>query len=125
MDVNYFGVQALTNAALPIIPTDGSGFICIVSSEVGSWAHFHCPGEVRARLDNFDSLEVSEVDQYVNEYIASTGQGRPGADRFPPLEAAYGPYGSSKMFVSTYGRILARHLKDKKIPVSLVCVQFS
>lgn len=118
MEVNYFGVQDLVNALIPLIPK--GGHIVIVSSEVGAWSHNATGGQLREQLDHPEKLEVSQVDKMVNDYVASQGSGG-DASAYPSGEKTFGPYGISKMFVSTYGRILARELKDKGITVALVC----
>lgn len=112
-ETNLFGVKNTTDAFLPLLP-DG-GFINIVSSELGNWAHSAAPKELRARLEDSD-LQWPELEKLAREYVESTKLGG-AAHRFPPTDAAYGAYGASKMFVSTYGRILGRQLKSRNIPV--------
>lgn len=119
-DTNYFGVQRVIDATLPLIPK--GGHIVIVSSEVGSWVHQATTGELRRRIDDYEHLTTKEVDDFVHRWVkGQNGDSSVDLTDYPSKEKSMGPYGISKVFLSTYGRILARQLREKEITVALVC----
>lgn len=117
---NVFGVKRVNDAFLPLIPNNGR--IVIVSSEVGSRAHYSAPAALQKTLED-ESLTWEQIaalsHRYLETYHAADSS---HAAEFPPKEAAAAAYGVSKMFVSAYGRILARELacSERRINVQLV-----
>lgn len=124
LDVNYYGAKHTIETLLPLIPQDGTGHIVIVSSEVGAWSHHETPkgGKVRDQIDHPEKLSTADLDKIVEQYLQIADDPEQLSKRdYATPDKSYGSYGSSKTFVSTYARILARELKAKKIPVVLVC----
>lgn len=120
--VNYTGVQSVVRALTPLIPRGGHNVI--VTSEVGAWAHHGTPEALAKVLDHPENLSVSDVDAVAERYIESQGGGdhaKTLQNEFPDPAKSYGAYGVSKMLVSTYGRVIARELKEKGIITALVC----
>jgi NAD(P)-dependent dehydrogenase (short-subunit alcohol dehydrogenase family) len=120
---NVVRTAAVDAAFLPLIPTDGTGRIIIVSSVVSSWVHHHTPANTRAIIER-STLTVEEVLELAKQYVASKGPASAGAERFNkqiPGTFHGGPYGASKLLVSAYGRALGRDLAPQQIPVILVC----
>jgi len=123
LDVNYFGVKRTVDAFLPLIPTDGSGVITIVSSGMGAWSRYVSPAEFRGVVDQPNS--VADIDALVQQYIDAQKSGEEQkVAAFPDPSYSAGPYGISKDFINAYGQVIARELNSKNIAVSLVCPSY-
>jgi NAD(P)-dependent dehydrogenase (short-subunit alcohol dehydrogenase family) len=117
-DTNVYGVKRVTDAFLPLIPAH-SGHISIVSSEVGTWAHYYAPAALQRQLED-ESVQWATIDSIAQKYLAAAKDAaHTGLDAFPAPSSSFGSYGFSKALVSTYGRMLGRELQAKGIPVLL------
>jgi len=117
-DTNIYGVKRVTEAFLPLIP-EKTGHISIVSSEVGTWAHYYSPAALQKQLED-DNVQFSTIDKLAQGYLAAAkDSNHAGIENFPAPASSFGSYGFSKALVSTYGRLLGRDLKSKGIPVLL------
>ena len=119
-DTNVYGVKRVTDAFLPLIP-ENTGHVSIVSSEVGTWSHFHAPAALQQQLEA-ESVQWSTIDSLAQAYLTAVKDPKhAGLEVFPAPAASFGSYGFSKALVSTYGRMLGRQLRAKGIPVLLAC----
>ena len=88
-DTNVFGVKAVHDAFLSLLPQPGGREI-IVSSEVGAWAHHLTPATTRVKLEAIDTLQWPELKQIIDQYLASTKEPHPHADLFPDQKTIFG-----------------------------------
>jgi len=116
---NLYGVKAMNDSFLPIIP-ERTGRIILVSSEVGAWAHHDSPAATQKALHPVDNLQWKDVQAWADKYLESFKPEGKNKELFSQHPMIGGSYCTSKMFESVYGRILARDLKSKGIPVALV-----
>jgi len=113
-ETNIYGVKRVTDAFLPLIPSN-TGHIIIVSSEVGTWSHYDAPPNLKSKLENVNAT-FDDIDHIAKSYLESI-KSNSGLENFPSIPNSFGAYGFSKALVSTYGRILGRELYSKGIPV--------
>jgi len=119
-DTNLYGAKRVIESFLPLIP-EQTGHISIVSSTVGTWAHFTAPAALQQQLED-PNVQWSTIDSIAQKYLAVVKDPKhAGIEAFPEPASSYGSYGFSKTLVSTYGRLLGRELKSKGIPVILSC----
>ena len=108
---NFFGVLAVTDGLLPLIPDRGT--IVMVSSGMGE-LHVYAPA-IRARFAN-PNLTKEELVALVNEFIADVAAGD-HAEKGWPSSA----YRVSKAAVVALARVLARDLAPRRIRVNAAC----
>ena len=90
-----------------------------MSSEVGTWSHFHAPAALQQQLED-ENVQWSTIDSIAQAYLAAAKHPQhAGSEAFPNPASSFGSYGFSKALVSTYGRMLGRQLRAKGIPVLL------
>jgi NAD(P)-dependent dehydrogenase (short-subunit alcohol dehydrogenase family) len=117
---NVTGVHLVDSAFLPLMP-DNTSRIVIVSSEVGTWSHNDAPAALRAKIEATETLQWKDLETLLHQFVESTNPpSHPGAELFPTQKGMFAAYGTSKMFLSAYGRMLNHQLKPRGIPVMLV-----
>jgi len=126
MRTNYWGARRTAELLLPLLPSDGTGRLVLVSSMVSSWTQLATPAPTRVLLES-ESLTVGELDELARKYMASrdVAAGCPHAELFAPMQVrgsnTNSSYGVSKQLLTAYGRVLARDLAPRSISVFSVC----
>jgi len=120
-EVNYYGVQRTVNAFLPLLEKQKGSRIVIVSSESGTWTHNIATGEFRELIDHPEKLTVDDVNHEVKQLFHEVAMGKFVRYPNPSAPSTFGFYSVSKMFLSTYARVLARELRSRGIIVTIVC----
>ncbi|KAJ3070445.1 hypothetical protein HDU98_006550 [Podochytrium sp. JEL0797] len=115
--VNVVGVKNLTEAFWPVL-TPGKGHVVIVASEVGAWTTHALDSSVQQKLEEFKSLEWSEIEALMADWCEFAKGGK-SKYVWPKVETTFGAYGISKALVLGYTRKLA--FLHPEMKVNAVC----
>jgi NAD(P)-dependent dehydrogenase (short-subunit alcohol dehydrogenase family) len=112
LDVNFFGVERVTDALLPVIRDGGS--IVMVSSGLGELSTYYGEAIRRRLLD--PHLTRHGLDQLMHEFVGAVTDGRHAEAGWPASA-----YRVSKAALNALTRVLARELSPRRIRVNAVC----
>uniref|UniRef100_A0A7S3QKW7 Uncharacterized protein n=1 Tax=Dunaliella tertiolecta TaxID=3047 RepID=A0A7S3QKW7_DUNTE len=113
IDVNYHGTADVTEALVPLMPTDGRSRVVTVASRAGLSSIL----KSQQLKDRFLTAKGrADVDALVSEWLASVEKGDYSAKGWPGSM-----YGVSKLAVNAYHRALAKELESKRIMVNTCC----
>ncbi|KAF5827463.1 short chain dehydrogenase/reductase [Dunaliella salina] len=112
-DINYHGTADVTEALLPLMPTDGRSRVVTVASRAGLSSILKSQ-ELKDRFMNAKGR--ADVDALVDEWLASVEKGDFSSKGWPGSM-----YGVSKLAVNAYHKALAKDLESKRIMVNTCC----
>jgi len=126
LNVNLYGVRNTIEAFLPLIrPSSTGAKLIIVSSEVGAWTLNQVEEPLHSELLNgAPTMSWEHIESIIADYLAGVRQrdaGQPLTTKYkwPEHAKTFGAYGTSKLFLNAYSRMLATQRPD--LHIALVC----
>ncbi|CAK9141861.1 unnamed protein product [Ilex paraguariensis] len=105
---NYYGTKGVTEALLPLLHLSNSARIVDVSSNYGLLM-FILNEELKAELENVESLTEEKIDKIVQCYLRDFKENKLQANGWPLTVSAYKV---SKAVTNAYTRLLARRFPN-------------
>lgn len=117
-EVNLRGARNTIEAFAPLVPAK-AGRIVLVSSQVGAWYTQACSPETRAKLEDVNRNDWTQVEKDMYDFV-SFSQGKDTSIQWPvPSGIDTQSYGCSKALVTAWGRNYA--ITHPDIPFAIVC----
>ena len=119
IQTNVYGVHDVTEAFRAMMPSGGQ--ILIVTSQSSCTAFESASAAFQAELEPLSDWPT--LDRLMQGYLASTEPpDYPQRQIYPRQKKSFGAYGTSKLFVASYGRMLAREERGSGSGLSVLLV---
>ncbi|CAI0548007.1 unnamed protein product [Linum tenue] len=112
VDTNYYAIKKVTKAMIPLIrPSQAGGRIVNVSSRLGRVNGKRNNEELRAKLNDLETLSEELIDGMMSKFLEQVEDGSWESGGWPLTNT---DYSVSKLGVNCYTRLLAKEMADNR-----------